>query len=93
VALGTPAALKRDLLGPPIWQVQLASPLGQPWPNLNGHLQVLSSDDLSLRYSTESPELANPMLLNRLHDIGASVLTLSEKPRGLEDVYLKLVED
>jgi ABC-2 type transport system ATP-binding protein len=76
----------------PIWEVRLARPLGQPWPNLNGNLKVESADDTSLRYRAELPEITNPLLLSRLYEIGASVLTLSEMPRGLEDVYLKLVE-
>ena len=92
IALGTPAELKRELLGLPVWEVRLARPLGQPWPNLNGNLQIESMDDLSLRYRAASPEQANPLLLGRLHQAGASVLMLSEVPRGLEDVYLKLVE-
>jgi len=93
IALGTPAELKRSLLGLPIWEVRLAKPLGQPWRSLNGNLQIESMDDLAMRYRTESPETANPALLDRLHDAGASVLTLREVPRGLEDVYLKLVEN
>jgi len=92
IALGTPAELKRNLLGLPIWQVRLAQPLGQPWPNLNGNLQIESVDAMSLQYRTVTPETTNPLLLDRLHDLGASVMTLSEMPRGLEDVYLKLVE-
>jgi ABC-2 type transport system ATP-binding protein len=93
IALGTPAELKRKLLGQPVWEIRLARPLGQPWPNLNGNLQVESMDDTSLRYRAASPETANPLLLDRLHQVGASVVTLSEVPRGLEDVYLKLVEN
>ena len=93
IALGTPAELKRQLLGLPLWQVQLARPLGQPWPDFRSHLTVEWSDASTFRYRAESPETANPLLLNRLHDLGASVLTLGEIPRGLEDVYLKLVED
>lgn len=92
IALGTPAQLKRELLGPPIWEVRLARPLAQPWPNLDGHLQVIGMDEASLRYRATVPEMANPMLLQHLHEIGADVLTLSETPRSLEDVYLKLVE-
>jgi ABC-2 type transport system ATP-binding protein len=93
IAFGTPAQLKRELLGPPIWEVHLARPLAQPWPSVDGHLQVESHSDMWLRYRAQSPEIANPLLLERLHGIGASVLTLSEAPRSLEDVYLKLVED
>ncbi len=93
IALGTPAELKQNLLGLPVWEVRLAHPLGQPWPHLNGNLQVESMDDLSLRYRAVSPEIANPLLLQQLQQVGARVLTLSELPRGLEEVYLKLVED
>jgi ABC-2 type transport system ATP-binding protein len=56
-------------------------------------LQVEALDDFSLRYYTAKPEIANPLLLHRLHEIGAEVLMLSQVPRSLEEVYLKLVED
>jgi len=92
IAFGTPAQLKRDLLGPPIWELRLARPLSAPWPYLDGHLRVASSDDWSLQYHTETPESTNPLLLRRLQEIGAAVLTLHETPRSLEDVYLKLVQ-
>ncbi|MDE3087976.1 MAG: ABC transporter ATP-binding protein [Chloroflexota bacterium] len=92
IALGTPTELKRELLGSPIWEVRLARPLGQPWPQSNGHLQIESADETTLRYRAAAPTVANPLLLHRLDQVGAEVLTLSEVPRGLEDVYLKLVE-
>jgi ABC-2 type transport system ATP-binding protein len=91
IAFDTPAQLKRDLLGLPVWQVQLAQPLAE-WPPLNGYLQVESRDELNLRYRTAQPELANPYVLNQLHQIGARVLMLSQVSRSLEDVYLKLVQ-
>jgi ABC-2 type transport system ATP-binding protein len=91
IAFGTPAQLKRDLLGPPIWELRLARPLQQPWPPMDGQLQIHSHDDFSLCYHTETPESTNPILLHRLHEIGADVLTLRETPRSLEEVYLKLV--
>ena len=92
IAFGAPAQLKRDLLGLPLWQVQLTRPLNQPWPFLDGYLQIQSHDDMSLCYHTETPEIANPLLLRCLQAIGADVLTLHELPRSLEDVYLKLVQ-
>ncbi len=91
IAFGTPAQLKRDLLGPPVWELRLARPLPAPWPYLDGQLRVASSDDWLLRYHTETPESTNPLLLRRLQAIGADVLTLHESPRSLEEVYLKLV--
>lgn len=92
VALGAPAQLKRDLLGSPIWEARLARPLGQPWPHLDGHLKIEVVNDTVLRYRAAAPEIANPLLLQRLHELGAEVMMLSEVPRSLEDVYLKLVE-
>ncbi len=93
IALGTPTQLKQDLLGLPIWQLQLARPLTRPWPSLDGHLQIETMDEMSLCYRAALPGIANPLLLNRLHEIGAEVLAWSELPRGLEEVYLKLVDD
>lgn len=92
IAYGAPAQLKRDLLGLPLWELQLAQPLTQPLPSLNGHLQIELQDELSFRYYTAEPKIANPYLLRRLQDIGAEVLALREVPRSLEDVYLKLVQ-
>lgn len=92
IAFGTPAQLKRELLGPPIWELRLARPLQTPWPYLDGQLRVASSDDWLLRYHTETPKSTNPLLLRRLQEIGADVLTIHESPRSLEDVYLKLVQ-
>ena len=91
IAFGTPAQLKHKLLGPTLWQVRLARPLTQPWPHLDSLLRVTRSDDLSLCYSTETPEIANPTLLRRLQEMEAEVLALQEMPRSLEEVYLKLV--
>ncbi len=92
VALGEPAGLKQELLGLPAWEVRLTRPLEQPWPILDGHLRVESMDALSLRYRAAAPEVANPLLLHRLHELGADVLALSELPQSLEQVYLKLIE-
>ncbi len=92
IALGTAAKLKQELLGPPLWQVQLARPFGTPWPSMNGQLQVVATDETTLRYYADAPEIANPLLLQKLIESGANVLSLSQVPQSLEDVYLKLVE-
>lgn len=93
IAQGTPDQLKRDLLGPSVWEVRLAHPLTQPWPSLNGQAHVECTDSLSMRYRTPDPEMANPRLLRQVQGIGGEVVALSELPRSLEDVYLKLVQD
>jgi ABC-2 type transport system ATP-binding protein len=91
IALGTSAELKRELLGPPVWQLQLAHPIGTAWPSMNGHLQVVDSDTTCLRYYSAAPEIANPILLQKLGEAGARVLSVSQISQSLEDVYLKLV--
>ncbi len=93
VALGTPAQLKSDLLGSPQWEICLASPLKGEWPKLDARMQVEAEDRVSLRYRTQDPQSVNPVLLRRLHQMDADVVALSEVPRSLEQVYLKLVED
>ena len=92
IAYGTPAQLKNDLLGKPLWQVRLAQPLPQPLPSQNGHWHIESQTPLAMSYRAESPEIANPLLLEQLRRIGAQVVELHELPRSLEQVYLKLVE-
>ncbi|MBI3914153.1 MAG: ABC transporter ATP-binding protein [Chloroflexi bacterium] len=93
IALGTANDLKLKLLGEPTFELRLAQPFNQSWNSLNGHLHVEASGELFLRYRTSTPKTANPSILRRLHDAGAQVLSLSEMPRSLEEVYLKLVEE
>jgi ABC-2 type transport system ATP-binding protein len=73
-------------------EVHLARPLHRPWPRLDEHLQVEAVGDSFLRYRTARPEIANPILLRKLHEENAAVLTVAQAPQSLEQVYLKLVE-
>jgi ABC-2 type transport system ATP-binding protein len=92
VALDTPACLKAQLLGPPLLEVRLAHSLDGYLPALSDLVQVEALGDSWFRYRTPSPETTNPALLARLSAMDAKVLTLSEVPRSLEDVYLRIVE-
>jgi ABC-2 type transport system ATP-binding protein len=93
VALDTPAQLKAQLLGPPLLEVKLAHSMDGYLPHLSDLVQVESSGQDWFRYRTPTPEITNPALLGRLAGLDARVLTLSEVPRSLEDVYLRIVED
>lgn len=92
IALGTADTLKRELFGPPLWQVDLARPLVTPWPYMNGQLKVESQNEWRMSYRAAVPEIANPLLLRALNAAGAKVLSVSQVPTSLEDVYLRLVE-
>jgi ABC-2 type transport system ATP-binding protein len=92
VALDTPARLKARLLGAPLLEVRLAHSLDGYLEGLTDLIRVESWGADWFRYRTPSPETTNPALLNRLAGQDAQVLTLSEVPRSLEDVYLRIVE-
>jgi len=94
VALNTPLNLKSHLLGPPLLEVRLAQSLdGQVRPSdLADLVQIEDWGDDWFRYTTSTPETTNPSLLFRLTKMQIKIVTLSEVPRSLEDVYLQTVE-
>ncbi len=93
IASGTPPELKTRLLGPPMMEVRLAA-------EANGLLQDLSTlvelDSCGLnwaRYRATAPKEINPQVLRWLAARGAEVVTLSEVPQSLEEVYLRVVAE
>ena len=93
VALGTAVELKAQLLGDPVLELRLAQPLDGLLSDVEDLVSVENSGDTWLRYSTPDPERVNPRLLQQLAEKGVPVVTLSEVPRSLEDVYLRIVND
>lgn len=92
IAEGTPAGLKNQLLGPPLIEVRLAGSLDGLLPDLFQQVDVVEYGDTWLRYQSNDPRRDNPRLTRWLTSHGADVLSLSESPRSLEAVYLKVVE-
>jgi ABC-2 type transport system ATP-binding protein len=93
IALGTPAELKTELLGNPLLELQLGQPLDGLLPAIESLVTIAERGDTWFRYRTEAPGEINPLLIHRLTKEGADIITLSEVPRSLEDVYLRIVED
>jgi len=91
IASGTPAELKSQLLGAPLLELRLACPLDGWLQELQTLVRVEEHGDTWLRYRTDTAEQVNPRLLQRLAALGVPVVTLSEVPRSLEDVYLRIV--
>jgi ABC-2 type transport system ATP-binding protein len=85
---GTMEELKRDLLGPAEYEVQLKG----NWPH--GSLRLphgvtpLKDGASGLRFRVEDPNTANPILLKELIKHKAEVIAFQELPRTLEQVYL-----
>jgi ABC-2 type transport system ATP-binding protein len=92
VASGSAAELKQRLLGPPLMELRLTQPANGLFVELKTRFAVESSGDTWVRFRTDDPASDNPRLLRWLAESGIDVLTLSEVPRRLEDVYLNVVK-
>ncbi len=91
IAEGTPAALKRHLLGDPLMEARLVQVLDGRAPELADLVTVKDSGENWFRYHTTDPQVVNPAVLQRLPGLGLEVVTLSEVPQSLEEVYLRVV--
>ena len=91
VALGTPAQLTHELLGEPVWELQTSTPIGLAVEHVRGLIPVEQVAGNRIRYRTSNPHHLNPQVLERLREAGVGVVALSEMPRSLEDVYLRIV--
>jgi len=93
IASGTSAELKMRLLGPPLMELRLAQPTDGIVKLVSDLVTVEEQGQDWLRYSTSDPHETNPLLLQKLTSHRLRVVTLSEMPRSLEDVYLQVVEE
>ncbi|MCX7683427.1 MAG: ABC transporter ATP-binding protein [Anaerolineae bacterium] len=93
VTCGTPAELKRRLLGPPVMELRLACSVDGVLGLVSNMVKVDEYGDQWLRYTTTDPQNTNPPLLQILASHRIPVLTLSEVPRSLEEVYLRVIEE
>jgi ABC-2 type transport system ATP-binding protein len=85
---GTVEELKRRLLGPAEYEVQVQG----KWPRGNLKLPPgvtpLEASETGPRFRVEEPRISNPILLKELMKRGVKVVALQELPRTLEQVYL-----
>lgn len=93
IAEGSPADLKRQLLGDPLMQVCLTRSIDGLEPDLKGIVSIESSGDRWFRYRTVQPQVTNPLVLQTCSNLGLEVITLSEVPQSLEEVYLHVVNN
>jgi ABC-2 type transport system ATP-binding protein len=92
IAQGTTAELKQQLLGDPLMEICLAGPLNGLANNLEDRVNVVAYGQDWVRYAVPNPAQFNPWLLTKLARENVPVITLSEVPRSLEEVYLRIVE-
>jgi ABC-2 type transport system ATP-binding protein len=92
IAQGTPAELKQRLLGDPLMELRLAGSLNGLVSDLAERVTVVGHGTDWVRYTVSNPAEFNPRLLTELARQKVPVVTLSEVPRSLEEVYLRIVE-
>jgi ABC-2 type transport system ATP-binding protein len=90
IAKGSPSSLKQMLLGSEEFVLRSAAPLNGI-PEIPGEARVLSQGPDWIRYSTDSPEQVNPLILRSFLDRDIPVVSLQGSPRSLEDVYLQAI--
>jgi ABC-2 type transport system ATP-binding protein len=88
---GTPQVLRDRFLGPPVYELRLAAPAGQALELLPEGLAVVEWGSHWVRYRASDPERENPRVLQALLAHGLPVVSLSEVPRPLEDLYLRIL--
>jgi len=93
IALGTPPELKMELLGDPLLELRLGQPLDGLLPAIEAVVTIEEKGETWVRYRTGAPGEVNPVLVHRLIEHGANIITLSEVARSLEEVYLRIVEE
>ena len=93
IAQGTPPELKQRLLGDPMMELRLAGSLNGLVPRLANQVQIVSHGENWVRYTVPDPAQFNPQLLGELARQNTPVVTLSEVPRSLEEIYLRIVEN
>jgi ABC-2 type transport system ATP-binding protein len=93
IAHGTAGELTRALLGDPVWELRTVHPLNGEVEQIRDLVKIEQPAPDRIRYRTTQPWALNPVLLERLHSAGVAVVSLSEVPRSLESVYLRIVED
>lgn len=93
IANGSFQELAAQVVGPPMMRLQLASSVNGLAENLREVVEVTEVGGDWVDFVAPEPSTTNPMILRRVIDAGADVLTLSQQSRTLEDVYLKIVEE
>jgi ABC-2 type transport system ATP-binding protein len=85
--------LKREVLGAPEYEVVFADDWQSNGFKLPDGAEIVEHDARKISFATERPADVNPVILQMLTKAKAPVLTLQEKSRSLEQVYLKAMRD
>lgn len=88
VIQGTIEEMKRELLGKPIFQVHARGDWRGKIHNLPKGVFLVSNDEPGPQFYIEDPYTINPGLIKHLIRSGVDIISIQEKPRTLEEIYL-----
>ena len=90
---GTLNELKRQVLGPVEYEMQLSKPWRPSGLTLPVGVELSENNGSRLRFRVEQPQEVNQSLLRNLADANAPIVTFQEVQQSLEQVYLKVMAD
>jgi len=93
IAHGTFEQLAMEFVGSPVMRLQLLNSAQGVADDLREVVEVRETGEDWIDFVAPEPSKINPMVLRRVMDKGADILTLSQRSRSLEDVYLRIVEE
>ncbi len=93
LSLGTLDELKSSVLGAPEYEIKFSDNWDSRKLELPPGVECLSRTANSMKVRVEQPFESNPVIVNRLSKMSASVMAFQEEPRTLEQVYLKVMSN
>jgi ABC-2 type transport system ATP-binding protein len=93
IAMDATESLKRRLLGNPVMELRVATPLDGALKVMPKDVQMLATGEQWIRYEVEDPDRTNPSVIRAMMEADIQIVTLAEVERSLEDLYLRVVQD
>lgn len=101
VCVGTDKELKQRVLGPPLFELHIDAALNGRGDDgdaasagqLGQIVDIVGIAGNVIRFRADRPQEQNPLVVRKVSEMGAGVVSLRERPRSLEEVYLKVLGD
>ena len=91
IANDSPAALKQEMLGDPVYEVRFSESMNGNTPTLPQGVDIQEKGEDWLRFISNTPDVINPLVVKNLVKQGFHVVSIQEISRSLEQVYLQAV--
>jgi len=93
IAQGTLDELAAQVVGQPIMELRLSAELNGLARDLSDMVTVESVGPNWLQYRTPDPLTTNPLVVKRVVELGAPIVSLTQVTQTLEDIYLQVVRE